>query len=82
MEKKKPSKENEKKSYHNYIKYSGIAIQMAVAIYLGHALGVFLDEKTGNTSELYTKVVTLIAIFLSIFLVIRQVTSSSNDNNE
>ncbi|MTI20138.1 AtpZ/AtpI family protein [Fulvivirga sp. RKSG066] len=78
---KKPSSEKEPRRYNDFVKYSGLAIQMAVAIYLGHLLGVYLDEKTGNTNELYSKIVTLLAVFLSIFMVIRQVTKSSSNND-
>lgn len=75
--KKKPSNQREQKPFRSYAKYTGIAIQMAAAIYLGNLLGVYIDEKTGNTSELYTKIITLIAVFLSIVMVIRQVIKSS-----
>lgn len=74
---KKPSSQKEQKPFNSYAKYTGIAIQMAVTIYLGNLLGVYLDQKTGNPSDLYTKIVTLIAVFLSIIIVIRQVIKSS-----
>ncbi|ELR69896.1 hypothetical protein C900_04599 [Fulvivirga imtechensis AK7] len=52
---------------------------MAVSIYFGHLLGQYLDQKTGNASELYSKIFTLVAVFLSIFMVIRTVIKSNSD---
>lgn len=80
MEQPKPSKQREPKPYNNFIRYSGLAIQMAVTIYLGSLLGAYIDAKTGNTSELYTKVITLIAVLLSTVMIIRQVIKSNSDN--
>ncbi|MBL3657746.1 AtpZ/AtpI family protein [Fulvivirga sediminis] len=67
------------KQYNNYIKYSGMAMQMAVSIYAGHWLGEFIDEKTNNDSGLYAKIITLVAVFLSTFLIIREVIKSNSD---
>ncbi|WP_083867530.1 AtpZ/AtpI family protein [Fulvivirga imtechensis] len=79
MEQQKSSNKKEPKRYNSYIKYSGLAIQMAVSIYFGHLLGQYLDQKTGNASELYSKIFTLVAVFLSIFMVIRTVIKSNSD---
>lgn len=64
------------KQYNNYLKFSGLAIQMAVTIYLGHLLGEYVDEVAESGSDIYTKVITLLAVFLSIFVVIREVIKS------
>ncbi|WP_370687634.1 AtpZ/AtpI family protein [Fulvivirga ligni] len=61
------------KQYNPYIKYSGLAIQMAVTIYLGNLLGEYIDNKTGNENGLYENIITLIAVILSTGLIIRQV---------
>lgn len=60
-----------------YAKYSGLAVQMGLTIYLGSLLGEYLDEQQGVTNGIYSKFVTLAAVFLSIFVVIRQVTRMS-----
>jgi len=67
------------RQYNTFAKYSGLAIQMGVTIYLGSLLGNYFDEKFTNSSNLYTKIVTLIAVFLSIYLVISQVINESSD---
>ncbi|MGB3142857.1 MAG: AtpZ/AtpI family protein [Maribacter sp.] len=50
---------------------SSIAIQMGVTIYLGNLLGEWLDAKFQKTYLEDT--ITLLAVFLSIYLVIKKV---------
>ncbi len=73
-----PSDPKEPKRYNFIIKYSGLAFQMGITIYLGSLLGDYLDERLDNESSLYSKVITLLAVFISIFSVIRQVIKDSN----
>ncbi len=73
------SKENKPKPYNSFIKYSGLALQMGITIYLGSLLGDFLDSKYDNENGLYTKICTLLAVFLSIASVIRQVIKDQHD---
>jgi membrane protein DedA with SNARE-associated domain len=49
---------------------------MAVTIYLGNLLGKYVDEIAESGSDIYTKIITLLAVFLSIFVVIREVIKS------
>ncbi|UII28501.1 hypothetical protein LVD15_08740 [Fulvivirga maritima] len=56
-----------------------MAMQLAVSIYAGHWLGELIDEETGNESGLYAKIITLVAVFLSTFLIIREVIKSNSD---
>ena len=51
---------------------------MVVTIYLGNALGKYLDEVAESGSDIFTKIITLAAVFLSIFFVIRQVIKSQD----
>ncbi|AYN66113.1 AtpZ/AtpI family protein [Euzebyella marina] len=55
----------------NAASLSGIAIQMGATIYLGNLLGAWLDEKFEKTYLEDT--ITLIAVFLSMYLVIKKV---------
>ncbi|WP_221406410.1 AtpZ/AtpI family protein [Marivirga sericea] len=61
------------KQFNNYFKFSGLAIQMAVTIYLGNLFGKYIDKIAESGSDIYTKIITLLAVFLSIFVVIREV---------
>ena len=56
---------------NNWAKFSTIALQMGVTIFLGNLLGSWLDEKLAKTWLEPT--LTLLAIFLSMYVVIRAV---------
>lgn len=62
---------NENSPLKNWARFSTIALQMGLTIYLGNLLGSWLDVKF-NTSYLETAL-TLAAIFLSMYSVIRGV---------
>lgn len=66
---KKPTKKPLKK----YLRFSGIAIQMGLTIYLGSLLGEWLDSRFLNENQLYFKICTLFAVFGAMALVIIQV---------
>ena len=55
----------------NAASLSGIAIQMGATIYLGNLLGAWLDVKFEKTY--FEDTVTLIAVFLSMYLIIKKV---------
>ena len=55
----------------SWAKFSTVAIQMGVTIYLGNLLGSWLDVKF-NTAFL-EPAVTLLAVFLSIYVIIKAV---------
>lgn len=68
------NKEEPKNQLNPFIKYIGLGTQMGVVIYFGNLLGVWLDEKYPTEDMWIGKAVTLVAIFLSIYQIIRQVT--------
>lgn len=69
MEKNQKKKET-KKPLNKAIQLSGAGLQMGLTIYLGFLLGEWLDVKFETTY--LTQTVTLFAIFISIYLLIRQ----------
>lgn len=73
---KKPSD----KRLNPFIKFSSIALQMGLTIYLGSKLGEWLDVKFNNTNQLYYKIVTLIAVFIAMYAVIKQVLNLTNSD--
>ncbi len=75
-----PKKTN-KSQLKQYARFSGIAIQMGITIYLGSLLGEWLDNNYPNSNNLYTKICTLAAVFISMYSVIKQVTNLSKDND-
>ena len=74
-------KNSSKKPLNKYIRFTGIAIQMGLTIYLGSLLGEWLDSKYPNNNQLYTKICTLVAVFGAMLSVIVQVTKLSKDND-
>ena len=75
-------KSEKKRPLNKFIRFSGIALQMGLTIYLGNLLGEWLDQKFPNDNQLYTKICTLVAVFGAILSVIVQVTKLSKDNND
>ncbi|CAM1369836.1 putative F0F1-ATPase subunit Ca2+/Mg2+ transporter [Tenacibaculum sediminilitoris] len=74
------SKNPQKKPLNKFIRFSGIALQMGLTIYLGSLLGEWLDQKYPNDNQLYTKICTLVAVFGAMFSVIIQVTKLTKDD--
>ena len=75
------TKKTNKEPLSKYLKFSGIAIQMGLTIYLGSKLGEWLDSYFLKENQLYFKICTLFAVFLAMFSVIRQVTKITNNND-
>lgn len=67
-----------KKPLNPYVRFTTIALQMGLTIYLGSKLGEWLDVKFDNQNQLYYKIVTLCSVFIAIFAVIRQVINLTN----
>ncbi|QDO93129.1 AtpZ/AtpI family protein [Formosa sediminum] len=67
-----------KKQLNKYAKFTSIALQMGLTIYLGSILGEWLDQKFENENQLYFKIVTLVAVFVAMYAVIRQVLNITN----
>ena len=66
------AKNSSKRPLNKYIRFTGIALQMGLTIYLGSLLGEWLDAKYPNKDHLYTKICTLSAVFLAMASVIVQ----------
>lgn len=64
-----------------YIRFTSMGLQMGLTIYLGSKLGAWLDVKFPNDNQLYYKIVSLLAIFLAVFSVIRQVIKITNKDS-
>ena len=59
---------------------SAIGIQMAAIIAVGTFVGVTLDEKHPNDTNVFTLIGSLFSVILSIYFVIRRVISASKDD--
>lgn len=77
---RKSNKEKGKaeKQLSPYLKFTTVAIQMGVTIYLGSELGNWLDFKYESTFGKPT--FTLLSVVIAIYVIIKQVTKISNNN--
>jgi len=71
--------QKQKKQLNPYIRFTSIAIQMDLNIWLGSQLGNWLDSKCGDGSPLYFKLMTLLSVFIAMYAVIKQVVKITND---
>lgn len=76
MDQQKPRK---KSKYGAYAKFSGMAFQMIGIIFIGSYIGVKLDEKFPNENNWFTISLSLLSVFLSIFMVIRGINATSKE---
>jgi hypothetical protein len=70
LPKKKPQAENNK-PMKNYAKYTGIAFQMAVIIFLGVFGGLQADKYLALKFPLFTLLLSVISIALAIYVAIK-----------
>lgn len=73
--------EKHKPRVKTYIRFSSIAIQMGIMITAGALGGQWLDEKQGNDFPIWTLVLTLVAIFGSLYQIIRVVIKMGKDED-
>lgn len=67
-----PEKTKEpKKQLNDYVRYSGMAVQMIAIILIGVLGGIKLDELLSLKFPVFTLVFTLLSVFLSMFFAIR-----------
>ncbi|MDO6595913.1 AtpZ/AtpI family protein [Oceanihabitans sp. 2_MG-2023] len=63
-----------------FLRFTSTAFQMGATIWLGNLLGNWLDIKYQTTYLENT--ITLLAVFISMYLVISQVLKISKDNKD
>ncbi|MFC2101558.1 AtpZ/AtpI family protein [Bacteroidota bacterium] len=70
---------NPKRNLNNYARYSSIAIQMVVIIILGVFGGYKLDMWL-NTTPILTVILSLLSVFVSIYLVTKDLLKKRNNS--
>lgn len=63
--------DKKKKSFDNYVKYSGLGFQMLVVIAAGVFGGYKLDKMAGNKFPVFLLLLSLISVGLSIYIAIK-----------
>lgn len=66
------NKEKQKKQLLKYARFSGIAFQLGVTIYLAAYLGKWLDNKFMFEKKIFTLLLVLLALIISIWSISRQ----------
>lgn len=62
----------EKNQFLKYLTLMGTAAQMGVTIYLGTYLGKKLDVIYPNEKNYFTILLTLVGVFVALFVIIKQ----------
>ena len=74
--------DSNKKQANKWLVFMNIPFQMGLIIFLGVMIGQWLDEKFKIEGSILTIVFSLLAVFIALYNVIRQVTKMSNDIKE
>jgi uncharacterized membrane protein YfcA len=75
----KPKDSKVNKSPNKYLRFTSVAFQMGGTIFLGNYLGKWLDAKYDK--DFLESIVTLISVFISMYLVIAQVIKVSKEDD-
>lgn len=71
-----PSLEKKKKSLASYTRFTSIAFEMLVIILIGVFGGLKLDERLKLTVPVFTIILSILAVILSIYTVTRDLLKS------
>ena len=74
--------DSNKKRANKWLVFMNIPFQMGLIIFSGVMLGQWLDEKFKIEGSILTIVFSLLAVFIALYNVIRQVNKMSNDKKE
>ena len=74
--------DSNKKQANKWLVFMNIPFQMGLIIFLGVMIGQWLNEKFKIEGSILTIVFSLLAVFIALYNVIRQVTKMSNDKKE
>lgn len=77
METDKPENQSKKqRQFSAYAKYSGLAIQMGVAIGFFTWLGTYLDESQSNEKPIWTIILSLLGIAVALYIPLKDLISN------
>jgi membrane protein DedA with SNARE-associated domain len=75
-----PEKAKKKSGPNPFLRFTGLAFQMGILIALGAWGGTELDSWAGNQKPIYTIILCLLAIGISLYLIIKEALKLSNDD--
>ena len=76
------NKKEEKKGVPKFARLSGVGLQMGATIFLGAYLGKYLDEKYPSDKRWFTIGLTLFAVALALYNVLRQVNKINSEDDD
>ena len=71
MQNKEDEKDKTRKGTQNYMKYSGMAIQMGVIILVGTYAGTWLDRRFQTDTPWFTVGLALLSIFAALYITLK-----------
>lgn len=71
---------DQKDKLNNFARFSGIAFQMFAIIAVGTIIGYKLDEKYPNKHQIYTSILSVSFVVISIIYVIRRIIANSKED--
>lgn len=74
--------EDDKKKIGNYLKFSALAFQMGILIVIAAYGGQWFDHRQGNEKPVWTIVLILLAIFASLYQIIREVIKMTKEDDK
>jgi len=69
-----------KKQLNKYVRFSGIAFQLGATIYLAAYLGKWLDNKFLMQKKIFTLVLVIFALVVSIWSIVKQLNKINDDS--
>lgn len=69
-----------KKPLNKFARFSGMAFQMGITIFIGVFIGQYLDNKYPNPNSIYTLLFSLLFIGASLYIIIKQAIKLGNDD--
>ncbi|MFO7790665.1 MAG: AtpZ/AtpI family protein [Bacteroidota bacterium] len=75
------NQKNNKNRFTKYLRFTTIAWEMLVIIGAGTWGGVELDKKREGDFPLFTVILSLVSVFIAIYIVIKQTTNYSKDED-
>ncbi|MDX1653000.1 MAG: AtpZ/AtpI family protein [Brumimicrobium sp.] len=75
-------KDDRNNQVKNYLKFSTLGLQMGILITAAALSGQWLDAKQANKHPVWTIVLVLIAIFGSLYSIIREVNKLGKDKDD
>ncbi len=74
---KSPKRKNQ---LHKIARFSGIAFQMAAALFIGTYIGIKLDEKYPNDYQIFTTICSIVFISAYLFITIKKIVKNSKND--